>query len=421
MKKLVLVGLNHRTAPIEVRERLAFSEQDLAKALKASQRFELFEAMIVSTCNRVEVIASASGVDGLLEVKQFLSSYHSFPLATLDKHLYALRDRDAVQHVFRVAASLDSMVVGEPQILSQMKEAFHKASECGCVGSGLNSLLPRAFFVAKRIRTETRIAQSPVSVSSVAVELAKKIFDELAGKTILILGAGRMARLAAESLVESGISRVLVANRSEKRGQALAKRMRGVYIKWDQLHDWLADADIVLVSTRSSEYVISPLDMRAAIRKRRFRPLFLIDISVPRNIDPGINEIENVFLFDIDDLQSVVEGNLGERRKEADMAEALIAQEVENFFQRVRIEQTGPVVAKLRSRLEQLVVQDFPRNHNGLSPEQVEEIEKTLVRAAHRIAHPMIMKIKDREADADTRTQTVELLREIFDLEDEEP
>ena len=421
MKKLVLVGLNHRTAPIEVRERLAFPEKELGKALHdLSKRVELFEGMIVSTCNRVEILAAATEADSH-EVKRFLSAYHSFPLATLDKHLYTLRDRDAVQHVFRVAASLDSMVVGEPQILSQMKEAFHRASECGCVGSGLNALMSRTFFVAKRIRTETRIAQSPVSVSSVAVELAKKIFDDLAGKTILILGAGRMARLAAESLVESGVNRVLVANRSEERGQALAKEMGSVYIKWNQLPDWLPDADIVLVSTRSSRYVISPQDIQATIRKRRYRPLFLIDVSVPRNIDPAVNDINNVFLFDIDDLQAVVDANLGERRKEADIAEAMISQEVEKFYQQVRIEQTGPVVAKLRSRLEELVTQDFPRNHNGFSPAQVAAMEKTLLQAAHRIAHPMIMKIKDRKADTDTRTQTIELLREIFNLEDEEP
>jgi len=306
MKTLLLVGLNHRTAPIEVREKLAFPEKELGQALQAlSKRVELSEAMIVSTCNRVEVVAAATEADSQHKVKRFLSSYHSFPLATLNKHLYALQDRDAVQHVFRVAASLDSMVVGEPQILSQMKEAFHMASECGCVGSGLNALMSRTFFVAKRIRTETRIAHSPVSVSSVAVELAKKIFDDLDGKTILILGAGRMARLAAESLVDSGVKRVLVANRSEERGQALAKEMGGVYIKWDQRSNWLPDADIVLVSTRSSRYVISTQDMQATIRKRRYRPLFLIDVSVPRNIDPAINDINNVFLFDIDDLQAV--------------------------------------------------------------------------------------------------------------------
>lgn len=421
MKHLILIGLSHRTAPIDIRERLAFSETAIGEALRVlNQHPGLQEAMILSTCNRVEIIARGPRSDVHEEVKRFLSEYHSVPLSELESHLYSLREREVVHHIFRVASSLDSMVVGEPQILAQMKEAYRLARESGCIGQRLKAILPRAFFVAKRIRTETRVAESPVSVSSVAVELARKIFGDLAGKTVLVLGAGKMAQLAASSLIDSGVSRVLVTNRTEERGKNLAENLKGVFIRWEDLHQWLADADIVLVSTGASHYVLGRNEMQSSLKKRRYRPLFVIDVSVPRNVDPEVNDVENVFLFDIDDLQSVVDANLGERQKEADLAESLIQQEVDKFFQWLHIERTGPVISRLRTRLEDMVVQDLRKNQNGFTPEQVAEVEKMLLRAAHRIAHPMIMKIKDRGADSMTRGQTVELLRQIFQLEEDE-
>lgn len=415
---LVLVGLNYKTAPLEIREQVAFSDRDLGGALRRLREdFGLEEGMIVSTCNRVEVIAGGGGA-GADRVKAFLYSYHGLGNPFLEGYLYSYWRKEVVRHVFRVASSLDSMVVGEPQILSQLKQAFSRAVDAGSVGPSLNRLLPRAFFVAKRVRRETRVGAAAVSVSSVAVELARKIFDDLAGKTVLVLGAGKMSELAVAHLVKNGASRVLVANRTFGRSAELAARIGGTPVAFEELESHLIHSDIVVVSTGASQYVLEKALLQTVIRERRYAPLFVIDISVPRNVDPAANEIENVFLYDIDDLQAVVHSNVEERQKEAGLAEEIVEQEVRSFVHRSATHNHADLIVAMRQRIEEICLKELERRRNSLNPEEFERLERTLRRAAARIAHPLIVQIKKPETDGTRREYYVELLRDVFDLEE---
>jgi glutamyl-tRNA reductase len=373
--------------------------------------------MILSTCNRVEIIGIGDDLEAA-SLRNFVYQFHSLKREDLDTHFYDLSHRDVVRHLFRVASSLDSMVVGEPQILFQLKEAFRTASEVGSVGKALNTLLPRAFFVAKRVRTETEIATSAVSVSSVAVELAAKIFGKLEGKTILMVGAGKMGELAGRSLVDSGISDVFVTNRTPEKGQKLARKFSGRYVPFSGLQQYLTEADIVLVSTGASSHVLTPENLAPAVQKRKYRPLFIIDISVPRNVDPKVNGMSNVFLYDIDDLQSVIDANLGSRVREAELAEQIVEEEVSKFFARLRLNRSGPVIAQLRKSVEELCLEELHRNRNGMDPDQYRQLERILLRAAHKFAHPLIASLKDPEQSPEKRLQHIELLRQAFSLDD---
>ena len=310
----VLVGLSHKTAPVEVRERIAINEDLIPAAIKILlQKHQLRESMILSTCNRVEILGQGQNQKETIEkIILFLHSYHSLPSNFLEPYLYTLQNEEAVLHVFRVASSLDSMVLGESQILGQLKQAYAVAGGAKGTGPTLQILLPTAFRVAKRIRTETGISESAVSISSVAVELAKKIFGTLQGKSILLLGAGKMSELATRSLLQSGIANVYVASRTDARSRILAKSFGGIPIQMATIQDHLPECDILLVSTSATSFILDPEMMHRVVRRRKYAPLFVIDISVPRNVDPRINEIENVFLYDIDDLQSVIDANLKE-------------------------------------------------------------------------------------------------------------
>ncbi len=424
MKDLIVVGVSHRTAPIEIRERLAFPEDRLATALERLRRdYGARESMIVSTCNRVEVIVhhpNQQNGDGVENLKRFLYAYHRIEDRQLDPYFYAFSRQDAVRHIFRVASSLDSMVVGEPQILAQLKQAYRMAHQAGSVGHQLRTLLPRAFFVAKRVRTETRVANAAVSVSSVAVELARKIFGDLSGKSILMLGAGKMGQLAARNLLESGISEVLVSNRTVERAHEVARRFRGSVVPFEDLDDSLVRTDIVLVSTGSDTYVLDKPRLLPVIRRRKYQPLFVIDISVPRNVDPQVNEIENIFLYDIDDLQSVISSNLDERQKEAQVAEEIVKEEVENFFRRLSTNPVGPLISSLRNRVEEICLEELEKNRHTMSPDQYAQTERILRLTAHRLAHPLIMKLKETHGNPGRRLHNIELIKEVFDLDEKE-
>ncbi|MFB3906082.1 MAG: glutamyl-tRNA reductase [Acidobacteriota bacterium] len=420
--KLVLVGLNHRTAPVEVRERLAFPEERLPGALAAlRQDFGCAEALILSTCNRVEIIAHPQ--DGCLRTDRlidFLYHYHHLEPPCLEPYLYTLAERETVRHVFRVASSLDSMVVGEPQILGQMKRAYTVAASAGSSGLLLNSLMHRAFHVAKRVRTETRISNSAVSVSYVAVELARKILGELTNRTILIVGAGKMSELAARHLIRSGISKVVVTNRTPAKAEEMAERFNGVAVPFESLFSQLALTDIAIVSTSAEGYLLRKPDMQWVVRERRHRPLFLIDIAVPRNVDPAINDIEEVFLYDIDDLQSVIQANLEERRKEAESAEAIIAEEVEAYVRRAETRNAGSLISALRGRLEEICLAELEKNRNGLTPEEYERLERMLRTTAHRLAHPFILQLKNPDGNLNRYQHEVDLIKKVFQLKEEE-
>ncbi len=414
--QLALVGLSHKTAPVEIRERLAFSATDIQDALRSLVQYDgISEAMILSTCNRVEVVAEAPD-DEL--VREFLCSYHRIPCDSIASHLYTLRDNDAIRHIFRVASSLDSMVVGEPQILGQVKEAFRVASDAGTVGSHLGSLMERALTVAKKIRTDTGIAESAVSISYAAVELARKIFGDLSGKSVMIIGASKMGELAAKHLKRAGVSTVLVTNRTFERAARMARVFEGAAIPFEHLNDHIDRADIVISSTGAPHFVITKPNAEQIIRRRKNRPMFFIDIAVPRDIDPGVNDIDNVFLYDIDDIQQVVDVNMEERMTEASRAEEIVDHEVEAFCNRMRSREVVPTIVQLRETLEKLRRDEIERNrkHLGVMTEsQQEAVDRITQALINKILHHPISQLKNMTHD--TRgPEYIELVRKIFNV-----
>lgn len=420
---IVLIGLSHKTAPVEVREQLAFEGARLPDALSnLVDQQTVDEGVIVSTCNRVELIASApAGVEkGLSRLTDFLCDFHRLPFDAINNHLYLHADTAAVKHLFRVASSLDSMVVGESQILGQVKDAYRSAVEAGTVGRVLSQLMHRAISVAKRVRTETGVSQHPVSVSSVAVELAQKIFSELTGKTILLVGAGETAELAAQSLVQAGGNKILVANRTAERAECLAQRFGGAAVSIEALYDVLPLSDIVICSTGANDYVIRADETRRALKSRRRGPLLFIDISVPRNIAPEVAQVGDVFLFDIDDLSSVVRANLREREREAQAAEAIVESEVEQFVHHLRALDLGPRVAEVKQIISQLALTELKRHRKrlgALSAEQEAAISEVLIPAlVNKLSHPILAHLREAARD-EKASETLEELRKMVRLD----
>jgi glutamyl-tRNA reductase len=421
---IVLVGLNHKTAPVAVRERLAFSDEACAEGLRALVDGEVVrEGLIVSTCNRVEVL-TATGTqharEGTERITRFLSEIRAIPYEVINKHLYTHADDEAVRHVFRVTSSLDSMVVGEPQVLGQVRRAYSLAVESGTAGRVLNRLVHHAFHVAKRVRSETGIAASAVSISYMAVELGRKIFGSLKGQTVLLIGAGEMAELAARHLVNAGAARVMVANRTNETAQKLAAEFGGEAVDFAQLTSRLSEADIVICSTGAPEYVLTPGMAREALERRRNRPAFLIDISVPRNIDPAVGQISNLFVFDIDDLEAFIASNIREREREAERAELIVESEVMQFQQALRALDIGPTLGALRQKLQDIARDELKRQRHRLgqlSEEQERAIESLLVSTVNKISHPVIHRMR-RSYDTGEE-ENLRAWREIFGLEDD--
>ena len=376
-------------------------------------RKQVSEAMILSTCNRVEVVAEGSN-DGL--IREFLCEYHRIPHDSLSNHLYSFRNADAIRHVFRVAASLDSMMIGEPQILGQVKEAYRIASDAGTVGMHLSALMSRAFAVAKRIRSETGISQSAVSVSYAAVELARKIFGQLSGKVVMIIGASKMGELSAKHLRRAGVSSVLVTNRTFERAVELAKVFEGAAIPFEHFTDHIDRADIIISSTGAPHFIINRSLAEQIIHRRKNKPMFFIDIAVPRDIDPAVNEIDNAFLYDIDDLQQVIDSNLKERMTEASRAEEIVDNEVQAFCTRMQSRQVVPTIVELRETLEKLRREEIERNRRQfkeLSPEQaVDQITQSLI---NKILHHPIAHLKQMAHDPQG-AEVAELIRKLFNI-----
>ncbi|MGH7255703.1 MAG: glutamyl-tRNA reductase, partial [Nitrospirales bacterium] len=349
MEHIIVVGLSHKTAPVELREQLAVPESRIGEALSRLMAYPgIKESLLLSTCNRVEVYAVVEEVEaGFASVQEFLADTHlSLSSEELTPHLYWYTGERAVGHLFRVASSLDSMVVGEPQILGQVKDAFEMALAHKTSDVILNKVVKKAISVAKRVRTETKIAETAVSISYAAVELAKKIFSELKEQTVLLVGAGEMAKLAARHLVNQGVRQVLITTRNPHNAVELAKRFNGIPVPFDEFRRKLAEADIVLCSTGAAQYLIHAEDVQRAVRQRRNQPIFLIDISVPRNIDPAVKDIDNAFLFDVDDLESHVEQNQEERLREAGKAERMIEEDVQAILHWMKsLEVTPTIVA----------------------------------------------------------------------------
>lgn len=417
--KLWLTGLNHRTAPVAVRERLAFSEAELPQAMSellASPGIR--EAMILSTCNRVEVsVAAEDDVDAEDILIGYLCRLRALDRSWLEPHLYSLGDRDAIRHIFRVAASLDSMVVGEPQILGQMKSAYTLAREAGTVSGTLDTVVTRAFNVAKRVRTETEIGASAVSVSYAAVELAKEIFGKLQGRKVMLIGAGKMSELAARHLSRSGVS-ILVTNRTASRAQELASLVRGFVVPYDGYRQHLHEVDIVITSSAAPDYILTKDEVRRMLDVRRNRPMFLIDIAVPRNIEPAVNELDNVFLYDIDDLQKVVSDNVRTRMNEAEEADRIVMEEVGRLESWLRTRAVGPVIVDLQDALERLRVAEIQRMRSKLgtlSPQQEQAVDQLTRGIIAKIAHGPIAALRRNAGDL----TVIDRIRNIFRLNEE--
>jgi glutamyl-tRNA reductase len=398
---ILLVGVNHKTAPVEIRERLAFTDEACANGLRQLVDGAIVsEGLIVSTCNRVEILSATSSDQlqfGAGRLKQFLDTSGHLPPGFLEKHLYQHTDEEAVRHLFRVASSLDSMVVGEPQVLGQVRHAYALAVEAGTAGRVLNRLVHHTFRVAKRVRTETGIAGNAVSISYMAVELGKKIFGSLKGCTVMLIGAGEMAELSARHLVNAGVTRVVIANRTEEAARQLAAEFGANTVPLDGLDQSLAEADVIICSTGAPDYVLTAKRTRKALARRRNRPTCFIDISVPRNIDPAVSKIPNVFLFDIDDLESVISSNIREREREAERAELIVQSEVMQFQQKLRLLDFGPNIGALRQNMEETARAEFERQRKRLGPlttEQEAAIESLLMSTVKKISHPILNQMR---------------------------
>lgn len=421
---IIVVGLNHRTADIEMRERLAFPGEKLAEGLKELLSIEdIREGIILSTCNRVEVYCVIfDPADGEREIKTFLSDFHNVPLEKLELILYTYKKEDAVRHVFRVASSLDSMVLGEPQILGQIKDAYSKSLVLNTTGVILNRLIKKAISVAKKVRTETRIGENAVSISYVAVELAKKIFEDIHARTSMLLGAGDMAELAARHLLKSGVKGITVANRTYERAVELAAELKGTAVKWEDFLKEMLYTDIVICSTGASGYVFTDEQARRLMKERRHKPIFIIDISVPRNIDPAVNEIDNIYLYNIDDLQDIVDSNILERRKEAEAAEGIVGKAVESFLAWEKSLEAVPTIVEIKERMEVIRKEELEKimnKLNGMSEREIKMVEALTASIVNKILHPSLSVLKE-EIDPENRATYIYLARRLFGLDREE-
>ena len=421
---IIVVGLSHKTAPVEVREMLAIPASRMDEALARLCGYpDVKEGLILSTCNRVEVYAVVEDVEpGYAHVQEFLADTHlSLRSERLTPHLYWQAGDRAICHLFRVAASLDSMIVGEPQILGQIKDAYDLALNHKATGVLLNKVVKKAISVAKRVRTDTKIAQTAVSVSYAAVELARKIFSNLTDKTVMLVGAGEMAKLAARHFVTNGVGRVMITTRDGQSALELAKRFDGVPVPFEQFRVDMAEADIVLCSTGASHYLIRREDIEAALRRRMNRPIFMIDISVPRNIDPAVKDVDNAFLFDIDDLETRVEQNREERHREAARAEQMVIEEVAVIRQWLRSLEVTPTIVELRRKAEELKQAELgkalPKLAN-LSPQERNAVEALASSLVNKLLHGSLVTLK-AEADSSAGMLFVEAARRFFGLDRE--
>jgi glutamyl-tRNA reductase len=422
---LIVVGLSHKTAPVEIREKLAVPESRLGEALTRLCSYPgVKEGLVLSTCNRVEVYSVVDDIEaGYSRIQEFMADTHlSLSSEQLSPHLYWHTGDRAIAHLFRVAASLDSMIIGESQILGQLKDAFEVALAHKTTGVLMNKVVKKAISVAKRVRTETKISEMAVSVSYAAVELAKKIFSNLDEKTVLLVGAGEMAKLAARHLMAQGVEHIRITTRTPHHAVELAEKFGGVPVPFDQFKDEMASADIVLVSTGAAHYLISADDVQWAVKERMNRPMFLIDISVPRNIDPAVRHVDNAFLFDIDDLKHRVEQNRAERLLEAEKAERMVVEEVAMLREWMKSLEVTPTIVALRSRVDEIRRLELEKvfgRLTHLSPQDREAVEALASAIVNKLIHSTMVTLKS-ESSSEGGAAYVEAARRFFNL-DQEP
>ena len=415
---IVVVGLNHRSAPVDIRERVAFSNGRLEPALRRLVELAgVAEGAIVSTCNRVEVIACGSQPEAVgAALPGFLAREHGLPEDTLAGHLYTLTGREAVRHLFRVTASLDSMVVGEPQILGQVKEQYAAAAAVGASGRVLHRCFHKSFTVAKRVRTETGIAQKAVSVGSAAVELARGIFDSLADKVAMLVGAGEMGELTARQLLAQGVGSIMVANRTFDRAVQVARQLGGTPLAWDAMTRYLPMADLVVAAAGGDGFLLGPAAIDEAMRERRRRPMFLIDLAVPRIVDPQVNELDGVYVYDIDDLEGVIADNQGARAAEAVKAETIVDGEVEAFWRWLTSLDAVPTITAIRERFECIRRQELDRclaTLGPLAPPQRAAVERLTTAIVNKIMHAPLTTLRRHRFES----SYVETVRRLFRLD----
>ena len=416
---LILIGLNHRTAPVEVRERLSVAEQKLPEVVGSLREIDGVDgAAVVSTCNRVEAIVSSRTEDVISKVVDWLAVQGGSDRTSLENHLYILRHVDVVKHLCRVASGLDSMIIGEPQIGGQVRSAFQAAQDLGALDGLLQQVYAQTMRVAKRVRTDTAIGEHAVSIPYAAVELAKKIFGDLKGLQVLLLGAGDMGELTAEHLHKQSVKQVFVANRSYSRAVELAERFHGSAVQFDAIEQHLATCDIVIASTSAPHYVIEPDQVQRALDTRRMRNLFLIDLSVPRNINPDVASIEGAYLYNVDDLQHVADANLELRQNKARDAEQIVVREVEDFRKRLVAQDAVPTIVELQQRLEAIRAAELEKCLRKLGPittEQRSAIDLLTTQMVNKILHYPILQLKD-VGDEPERESLRNTIRKIFGL-----
>jgi glutamyl-tRNA reductase len=421
MSEIVLLGLNHKTAPIELRECIAFAPDQTADALVyLKNEPEVSEVLLFSTCNRVEVLLVTEQItEAVDKAKRLIARFNQIALSEFENVLYIHTGDQAVRHIFRVAASLDSMVVGEPQILGQIKQAYRLATQQRAAGVVLNRLLHRAFFVAKRIRSETGIGGHAVSISYAAIEMGRKIFGSLEGKKVLLIGAGEMAELAVAHLIRNRAGDILVANRTFERAVELGRRFRGSPIKFEELIASLSDVDIVISSTGSPDFVVKREHLKGVLRKRRNRPLFFIDIAVPRDIDPHINRLSNTYVYDIDDLKGVIDENIGDRQREAIKGERIVEEAVINFRRWYDSLDVVPTIKALRKKLEDIAAVEVKKTlqADGVSEEGRQAVERMTQSLINKILHDPTDVLK-RNGCQGGRSAYLDITRKLFKLDE---
>ncbi|MGB5987431.1 MAG: glutamyl-tRNA reductase [Desulfobacterales bacterium] len=422
MLDIVLIGLNHKTAPVELRECIALNSDESHLALDSFKGHPAIrEVVLFSTCNRVEILMTSPDPPAAISMaKAYLADSKQIQLSRFEKNLYQYTGDDAIRHLFRVAASLDSMMVGEPQVLGQIKEAYLQATREKTTGVILNRLLHRSFFVAKRVRSETGIGDRAVSISYAAIELGRRIFDTLEDKKVLLVGAGEMAELAVEHLIRRRCGEIWVANRTFERAVKLAEKFKGSAVRFEKIPHSLQFADIIISSTGAPGYVIAPVHVKGIMRQRRNRPLFFIDIAVPRDIDPELNRLANVYLYDIDDLQGVIEDNLAGRRQEASKGEQIVQEAVENFREWFASLDVVPTIVDLRSKIETIAEAEIQRtlatSLQHLSDPERDAIQRMKHALVNKILHDPTLFLKSNGCRGD-KSVYLDTARKLFKLD----
>ena len=421
MSDIILVGINHKTAPVELRECIAFSKEESVTAVQTLLlQPDINEVILFSTCNRVEVLFVTDNKSRAIPTtKEFIADFNKISLQQFENVLYVHEGDEAVRHIFRVASSLDSMVVGEPQILGQIKDAYRTATAINTSGVILNRLFHRTFFVAKRIRTETGIGDRAVSISFAAVELGRKIFGTLEGKSVLLIGAGEMAELSVEHLIRNKAGDIYVANRTFENGVTLAKKFSGQALNFEEISDCLKFIDIIISSTGSSDYVITRNQVKGILRARRSRPLFFIDIAVPRDIDPAVNRLSNSYVYDIDDLKDVVDENMEDRQQEAVKAERIVDEAVIKFRQWHVSLDVVPTIVALRNKVQSITEAEIQKTlqSNKFPDSGAAALNKMAGSLINKILHDPTIFLKKNGMQAD-RSLYIDAVRKLFKLDE---